>query len=138
MSTPVTYRDALMDRYELLYNWLPKSGPILDVGCGNGIYTQWLAKKAGENSFALGIDRNLKNLHWAKAEFPHVEFVATTGETLPFADESFAAVMCTEVLEHTRDDRATLKEIARVTQRGGYLDSLDAASAACIRGPRSR
>ncbi len=126
MSTPVTYRDSLMDRYELLYNWLPESGPILDVGCGNGIYTQWLAKKAALDSqenrrFAVGIDRNLKNLHWAKNEFPHVEFVATTGETLPFADESFGAVMCTEVLEHTRDDRATLKEIARVTRSGGTL-----------------
>ncbi len=118
MSTPVTYRSRLLDRYRLLYNWLPASGPVLDVGCGNGIYTQWLGKKAGK---AVGIDHNEKNLAWAKSEFPACDFVFSNGEVLPFADQSFGAVMLTEVLEHTRDDRATLKEIARVTRPGGVL-----------------
>jgi ubiquinone/menaquinone biosynthesis C-methylase UbiE len=122
MSTPVTYRDSLMDRYKLLYDWLPEGpdvlGPVLDVGCGNGIYTQWLAKKCG---YAVGIDHNQKNLAWAKREFPNCDFVLSNGEVMPFADASFGAVMITEVLEHTRDDRATLKEIARVTKPGGTL-----------------
>ena len=118
MSTPVTYRDHLIDRYALLYKWLPTEGPVLDVGCGNGIYTQWLAKKCGP---ATGIDHNQKNLAWAREEFPHVEFIMTGGETLPFPDASFGAVMLTEVLEHTQDDRQTLREIARVTRPGGTL-----------------
>ncbi len=118
MSTPVTYRHKLLDRYRLLYNWLPENGPVLDVGCGNGIYTQWLAKKAGH---AVGVDHNQKNLAWAKSEFPNCDFVFSNGENLPFADESFGAVMLTEVLEHTRDDRQTLQEIARVTKSGGTL-----------------
>jgi ubiquinone/menaquinone biosynthesis C-methylase UbiE len=126
MSTPVTYRDALMDRYALLYSWLPEDGPVLDVGCGNGIYTQWLAKRAAraleeKHRFAVGIDHNKKNLHWAGKEFPHVRFAMVGGEALPFRDGAFASVMCTEVLEHTRDDRATLREIARVTRPGGTL-----------------
>ena len=118
MSTPVTYRERLLDRYRLLYDWLPASGPVLDVGCGNGIYTQWLAKKCG---YAVGVDHNHKNLAWGKSEFPNCDFVLSNGETLPFADGSFGAVMLTEVLEHTRDDRATLAEIARVTRPGGTL-----------------
>ena len=118
MSTPVTYRHQLLDRYRLLYDWLPESGPVLDVGCGNGIYTQWLAKKCGP---AVGVDHNEKNLIWAKNEFPECEFVMSNGEKLPFADQSFGAVMLTEVLEHTRDDRQTLAEIARVTKKGGVL-----------------
>lgn len=118
MSTPVTYRHKLLDRYRLLYNWLPENGPVLDVGCGNGIYTQWLGKKAG---FAVGVDHNEKNLAWAKSQFPECEFVFSNGENLPFADASFGAVMLTEVLEHTRDDRQTLEEIARVTKPGGTL-----------------
>jgi len=118
MSTPITYRDRLMDRYALLYSWLPEEGPSLDVGCGNGIYTSWLAKKA---SPAVGIDHNLDNLKWARQEFPHVRFTIANGEGLPFDDGYFNAVMCTEVLEHTRDDRATLAEIHRVTKPGGTL-----------------
>ena len=118
MSTPITYRERLMDRYALLYDWLPAGGPVLDVGCGNGIYTSWLARKAG---VAVGIDHHVGNLAWGKQEFPDVHFVDSNGETLPFADAVFNAVMCTEVLEHTRDDRATLQEIHRVTRPGGYL-----------------
>lgn len=118
MSTPVTYRERLLDRYALLYSWLPEAGPVLDVGCGNGIYTSWLAQKAPP---AIGIDHNQKNLVWGSHEFPDVHFVLTGGESLPFADGLFNAVMCTEVLEHTQDDRRTLAEIARVTRPGGYL-----------------
>lgn len=118
MSTPVTYRKRLMDRYALLHSWLPTEGPTLDVGCGNGIYTAWLADKAGP---AVGIDHNLKNLKWGKGEYPHVQFAIANGEGLPFEDAQFNAVMCTEVLEHTRDDRTTLAEIHRVTKPGGYL-----------------
>jgi len=107
-----------MDRYALLYDWMPDEGPTLDVGCGNGIYTAWLAKKAAP---AVGIDHHLGNLAWGKNEFPDVQFLSSNGETLPFRDEFFNAVMCTEVLEHTKDDRRTLQEIHRVTKPGGYL-----------------
>lgn len=107
-----------MDRYALLYSWLPDAGPVLDVGCGNGIYTSWLAKKAAPG---FGVDHNLPNLKWAKQEFPDAHFIMSGGETLPFPDQFFNAVMCTEVLEHTQDDRRTLAEIHRVTKPGGYL-----------------
>lgn len=107
-----------MDRYALLYDWLPENGPVLDVGCGNGIYTQWLAKKCEP---AFGIDHNLKNLTWGKNEFPNVHFLMANGESLPFPNEFFGAVMITEVLEHTRDDRLTLREIHRVMKPGGTL-----------------
>lgn len=107
-----------MDRYALLYDWLPENGPVLDVGCGNGIYTQWLAKKCEP---AYGIDHNLKNLSWGKSEFPNVNFLMANGESLPFPDDFFGAVMITEVLEHTRDDRLTLQEIHRVMRPGGTL-----------------
>ena len=111
-----------MDRYALLLSWLPDQGPVLDVGCGNGIYTSWLAKKVKDSGApAVGIDRNVPNLAWAKREFPDAHFVAVGGETIPFPDHYFNAVMCTEVLEHTRDDRQTLREIHRVTRPGGYL-----------------
>jgi ubiquinone/menaquinone biosynthesis C-methylase UbiE len=118
VSTPITYRKRLMDRYALLYDWLPDSGPVLDVGCGNGIYTSWLAKKCAPT---FGVDHNLKNLAWAKNEFPHAHFLMGNGEGLPFPAEYFNAVMLTEVLEHTHDDRKTLEEIHRVTRPGGVL-----------------
>lgn len=39
---------------------------------------------------------------------------------LPFDDESFNTVVSTHVLEHIRDDRAAMAEIARVLRPGGF------------------
>ena len=40
---------------------------------------------------------------------------------MPFADASFDLVTCLDVIEHTPDDRRTLRELRRVTRPGGTL-----------------
>lgn len=40
---------------------------------------------------------------------------------LPFADDAFDLVVCSHVLEHVPDDRAAMRELARVTAPGGLV-----------------
>jgi SAM-dependent methyltransferase len=40
---------------------------------------------------------------------------------LPFADGAFDRVICAEILEHIRDDRAAMAEVARVVRPGGLV-----------------
>jgi SAM-dependent methyltransferase len=40
---------------------------------------------------------------------------------LPFRDQSFDAVICSEVMEHVHDYRAAARELARVTRPGGRV-----------------
>jgi SAM-dependent methyltransferase len=47
--------------------------------------------------------------------------VVPVGETLPFPDESFDAVLAFEVVEHVEDDTGLLGEIARVSRPGSVL-----------------
>jgi ubiquinone/menaquinone biosynthesis C-methylase UbiE len=42
-------------------------------------------------------------------------------EKLPWVDASFDVATLLDVLEHTADDRVTLKELRRVVRPGGYL-----------------
>jgi len=42
-------------------------------------------------------------------------------ESVPFADDSFDAVICAELLEHVRDPAAALHEIHRVLHTGGIV-----------------
>ena len=49
--------------------------------------------------------------------------VAVQGDALalPFADETFDRVICSEVLEHIPDDLGAMAELARVLRRGGTM-----------------
>ena len=55
----------------------------------------------------------------ARPTFPTSLLAA--GEHLPFADGTFDAVLLNEVIEHVRDDAATLREACRVARPGGNV-----------------
>jgi 2-polyprenyl-3-methyl-5-hydroxy-6-metoxy-1,4-benzoquinol methylase len=92
---------------------------ILDVGCGDGRISKAL-KEAGFNVVGLDISRTA--IEKAKQNFRGIDFlVASPEEKLPFEDENFDSVYCTEVIEHLYDTAVALKEITRVLKKEGLL-----------------
>jgi len=80
---------------------------ILDVGCGRKPHAKFF-----KNTITyLGIDAN-KN---SKAD------IIAAAEYLPFRDDSFDVVICTQVLEHMEDPKKSLIEIKRVLNEKGVL-----------------
>jgi len=88
---------------------------VLDLGCGNGSYTEELARRAES---VYGIDLHMPHLQAFREAIPRVQ---GSGEHLPFAAESFDAVTMIEVLEHTDSDTKVLAECFRVLKPGGLL-----------------
>jgi len=88
---------------------------VLDLGCGNGCYTEELARRA---EFVCGIDLHMPHLQVFQEAIPRVQ---GRGEQLPFASDSFDAVTMIEVLEHTENDAKVLTECFRVLKPGGLL-----------------
>ena len=86
---------------------------ILDVGCGTGGNLEML-KKFGA---AEGVDVSDEALEFCRSKGLTVH--KGLAEELPFADESFDVVTALDVVEHLDDDVAGLKEMSRVTKRGG-------------------
>src|SRR5437660_4881431 len=88
---------------------------VLDLGCGNGCYTEEIARRA---DYVCGIDLHTPPLQAFREAIPRVQ---GSGEDLPFASESFDVVTMIEVLEHTHCDTKVLAECFRVLKPGGLL-----------------
>jgi ubiquinone/menaquinone biosynthesis C-methylase UbiE len=93
---------------------------VLDVGCGDGRH---ILEAARRGCFAVGVDYDPGELAKARLRLrgQRVDLVAADASRLPFRDCAFDTVICTETLEHLRDDRGAMREIARTLMAGGSL-----------------
>jgi len=100
------------------------SGPaekvrILDAGCGDGEFVAFLRDLGFRVS---GVDLSEGAIVRARQRCPDVQFrAASLEEVLPFGDESFDAIWCTEVLEHLFDIHGTLAEFNRILKPKGAV-----------------
>lgn len=102
-------------RLHLIRRYVELEGTrVLDVGCGIGTYVGKLGELAER---AYGIDVDPKRVREGKTG----SLAAAVSESLPFPDGAFDVVLLNEVIEHVRDDRATLVEACRVVRPGGHV-----------------
>ncbi|KLO32241.1 methyltransferase domain-containing protein [Mycobacterium haemophilum] len=105
--------------------WLniPSGGTALDVGSGPGSITASLARAAGPDGLALGVDISEPMLTRAvRAESgPQVGFIRADAQRLPLRDNTVDAVVSIAVLQLVPDPAAALAEMARVLRPGGGL-----------------
>ncbi len=83
---------------------------ILDVGCGNGIFTTRLAKIANH---VVGLDLFSHML----TDNAHPLRVQGSAFCLPFGDKSFDIVFTANLLHHTDDPLSVLREMSRCAAR---------------------
>jgi ubiquinone/menaquinone biosynthesis C-methylase UbiE len=89
---------------------------VLDAGCGSGRTLQEL-ETYGE---VHGIELSPEAAEVARAR-GRGEVRVGRLEELPWGDANFDLITCLDVIEHTPDDRATLRELRRVAKPGGFL-----------------
>jgi SAM-dependent methyltransferase len=94
---------------------LGEDARILDAGCGSGRMLDELRPRGT----VIGVDAD-DGAVAATRRRGHVAQRCAI-ERMPFADASFDLVTCLDVIEHTPDDRRTLRELRRVTRPGGTL-----------------
>ncbi len=105
-------------------------GRILDVACGPGIVTSALAARARE---VVALDLTPQMLakareRCAKAGHTNIAFQEGLATALPFADESFDAVVTRLSIHHFLEPKVALAEMLRVLRRGGTLAIADVVS----------
>ena len=91
---------------------------ILDAGCGEGFTIDKL-KENGIGKKIEGVEYSKDAILLGKKLFPNLIIKQESIYELPYKDNSFNLVICTEVLEHLEKPSEALKEILRVS--GKYL-----------------
>jgi SAM-dependent methyltransferase len=103
---------------------------VLDVASGTGVLACYVLDRVKPEGRVVGLDVNADMIAVARRKNSNVEWIEGRAESLPFADETFHAVVSQFGLMFF-DDRATaLREMMRVLKRGGRLavavcDALD-------------
>lgn len=113
----VPARLAFFDR---LIDWAGKD--VLDLGCAGGFMAEALAKRG---AVVTGIDPAARAIAAARAhatdESLSIRYDVGVGENLSYAENTFDAVVCVDVLEHVEDVDRVIEESARVLRPGGLF-----------------
>ncbi|MCX6645747.1 MAG: class I SAM-dependent methyltransferase [bacterium] len=105
-----------------------ESKDVIDVGCGPGGKTCYLATR-GPNRVA-GVDFDPKLIRDAELAMSvlippedriRAEFVVADASDLPFPDEYFDIATCSDAFEHFPDPQNVMKEVARILKTGGLF-----------------
>jgi 2-polyprenyl-3-methyl-5-hydroxy-6-metoxy-1,4-benzoquinol methylase len=98
---------------------------VLDLGCGTGRHTVYLAQQGFE---VYGLDSAAEGIDQTTAWLQQVGLTADLRlqdmtEPLPYAGDSFDAVLSVQVIHHGRLEtiQAVVAEIDRVTRPGGLV-----------------
>ena len=99
---------------------------VLDAGCGEGRHCFGALERGAH---VVGLDLDLDSLRAAagglreRGKSLGALGAMLQGNTfaLPFRDNTFDKVICSEVMEHVHDYRAAARELARVTRPGGMV-----------------
>jgi 2-polyprenyl-3-methyl-5-hydroxy-6-metoxy-1,4-benzoquinol methylase len=100
---------------ELLVRKYSKPGQkVLDVGVGLG---RLLEKFSGLDRYGIDISFDYLKVAAAKG----IKCAYSKIEDMPYADELFDVIICTDVLEHVLDLNLAIKNILRVLNKNGIL-----------------
>ncbi|MBI4009218.1 class I SAM-dependent methyltransferase [Candidatus Roizmanbacteria bacterium] len=125
---------AFAKRAEFIFQAIEVEKPkkVLDAGCGRGFYLQALSLFPFIKEIH-GIDINEKYLQIARSStsrhsgplqdysLSRIVFQNASIYSLPYTNKYFDFIICSEVLEHLKNDAEALRELKRVLKPSGTL-----------------
>jgi len=93
---------------------------VLDIGCGDGVLSYFIAQNGAKVS---GIDYSSLAIDFAKEKTKcmSIDFTQGSAYELPFKDNTFDAIVSSDVIEHLEDVDKYLSEIKRVIKNDGII-----------------
>lgn len=112
-----------------LLQWLlqrfPTATSVLDVGCGTGHFTAWLAT---QESLAVGLERAPAMAAELRRRLPQLPVVLGDAHQLPFQGGAVDVVLFVTALEFLEEPAQALVEAVRVARQGVIVVALNRCS----------
>ena len=108
---------------------IKKGMSVLDLGCGSGAFTPFIARVVGQKGrvYALDIQADMLKQLEKKLSRPenkdikNIKLIGGNAYELPFEDDSIDLVNMVTVLQEIPDRNRALQEVKRVLKPGGFL-----------------
>ena len=105
---------------------IPSEGEILEVNCGTGDHALEVAERLKTKGEVVAVDPSAERLELAKAKalvtkLQNIRFEQAMSTSLPFASNSFDAVIGDASLAEIKDIEASLVEMIRVAKPGARV-----------------
>jgi len=106
---------------------------VLDLGCGKGMTSVFIAREFGAQVYAVDFDEwegwGTPEIRWNNVKEHGVEHLITpikaNALNLPFAHEFFDAIICVSTYIYFGSDETYLKNILRFLRLGGKIGVID-------------
>jgi len=101
---------------------------VADIGCGNGLLTEEIARAVGTKGRVVGADpsKDMRTLASARCTtYPNVQIVDGSADALPLQDGETDKAVAVQVLEYLPDIPAAIREAHRVLCPGGRFIAVD-------------
>ncbi|MHA1757742.1 MAG: class I SAM-dependent methyltransferase [Promethearchaeota archaeon] len=109
LNDNINPKHYIMDYHQFFLDNIRENSVVLDIGCGLGILTHEIAKKAKK---VVGIDIKKRAINRAKLKFnrENIEYIVGDATNYDF-DQKFDHVILSNVLEHIENRKTFLKKI---------------------------
>lgn len=101
---------------------------VVDIGCGNGLLSEEVARAVGASGRVIGIEPSQDMRQAASnrcAAFPNVQISEGLADRLPLHDGEADKAVAVQVLEYLSDIPAAVQEAHRVLKPGGRFVAVD-------------
>lgn len=109
-------RSGNRPRYYIFSRWIDKGSKVLDVGCGDGYFGEFLVRNKGVDY--TGSDISETALQIARDRGLNVVQLDASSELGKFSSGSFDFVVMSEFIEHIPNSEGVLKIAGRIAKKG--------------------
>lgn len=105
-------------RYMFTYNFV-QNKEVLDVGCGCGYGTKYIADSNAKKVTGLDIEKDAIDYAKIHYEKENLEYIVSDCNKVPFLNNNFDVIVAYELIEHLRAPEIFLDEMFRLLKDDG-------------------